>query len=366
MSLLSSLVALLVGTPGLPVGECVPASPLVFPETRAEGIDLAVAMQLARMSRVELEGLLAKQGAVLVAGPRLIVAASGQAVPAGKPDGNRFEVIELEGEVPIHLISYAGARNPADAATGERKSSHEIIASGDGLTVNLSEQVVIGEKVVAHETRSHWVSRREGKALLVAAVRCTLGRDGQVPAPRWTVGATRVEVTGCGGEVAVRRDQLDGCAVAPGSRRAMAYLDLAVDVAFYDDPMQQARILRLALAASGARTAESARRLPSVWSLYGKALLRALRAGGTGSQWEITNAFENAIASEVTDLGKGYAARLLGDAYAVFAGEADGLADKRRNLEAAVAAYERSQGLDAREATVAALQEAKTKLAALR
>jgi len=232
MSLLSSLVVLLVNSPGLPAGECVPqSSTMVFPETRVEVLDTNGAATLTGMSEAEFERALAKNGAVFGAGPKLIFAVTGQK--------GRFEAVELQGDDPVHLLSYAGEANPADAAgpkgerQGERKVSYEVIAAGDGMTVNVSEQVVAGQAVVAHETRSHWVERRDGKLRVMAALRCGLGERGEVPAPRWSVGE-RVDIKGCGGDIWFPRAQLDGCAVGEGDgpRRASEYVDLANHVDF--------------------------------------------------------------------------------------------------------------------------------------
>ncbi len=364
MSLLSSLVVMLVNSPGLPVGECVPpSSTMVFPETRVEVLDTNGAATLTGMSEAELERALAKNGAVFGAGPKLIFAMSGQK--------GRFEAVELQADDPVHLLSYAGAANPADASApkGERKTSYEVIAAGDGFTVNVSEQVVAGQTVVAHETRSHWVERRDGKLRLMAALRCGLGERGEIPAPRWSVGE-RVDIKGCGGDIWFPRAQLEGCAVGEGggARRASEYVDLANHVDFYDNPMHQARILRLALGTAGARTADEAKKHTGMWWHYGKALLGALKKGEPIDTWEVTNAFENAIASEILGIGRGYAAQLLGDTYVVMADKAgaDAKAQKKGALELAVKSYERSQKLHKDKGTQEKLAEAKKQLKALR
>jgi len=132
--------------------------------------------------------------------------------------------------------------------------------------------------------------------------------------------------------------------------------------------MHQARILRLALGTSGARTAAEAKRHTGVWWHYGKALLGALKKGEPIDTWEIATAFENAVASEILDDGKGYAAQLLGDTYVVIADKAgaDAKAQKKGALELAVKSYERSQKLHQDKGTQKKLAEAKKQLKALR
>lgn len=360
MSLLSSLVVLLVNAPTLPAGECIPpASSMVFPETRVEILDVAGATLQTGLSEADLDKTLAKQGAAMGHGV-LVVAVPGQK--------GRFEAIELQPSTPVHLVSYAGDKNPDKAAPkGEHKLTGEIVPDGQGFTVNITEQVVADGKVVAHETRSHWIERRDGRLQVMAALRCGLGERSEIPAPRWKVGE-RVDVVGCGGDIWFPRTMLEGCAVGVGGgpKRASEYVDLSNELEFGDLPMHRARILRLGLGTSGATIPSKAASYPSLWSHYGMALMDALKKGEAVSTWEIINAYENAMAADLTDFAKGYAGRLLGDAYVAMAERAQSPSDKKATLEKAITAFGRSLKLQKDRGTAERLAAAKKMLESVR
>lgn len=359
---LAALLQLTLAAPELPPRDCVPKAPeLAFPEDRTERVDAAAAARLAGMTPAALQAAVVKQGAVVANGTRLILRTANE---------NEYDVVELEGEHPIASLSYSGSRvAEGEPTSGERRQSHDVAEVPQGYIVNLHVQVWDGPGVVEAETRSHWVARRDGKGRLMATARCYMGVEGGPPAPVWTFGPT-VEIAGCGELVTIPASQLEGCALArgDGARRALGYLDLANDVSLYKDVMKQKRILELGLTATRATTPSEAARHRGLWTRYGEALLKALESDMPISQGAVLVALENATLSEDTDMARGYAHRLLGDAHMLIAkqAEAEAAEGRRGSLEAAIKAYERSEALFPQKDTAARLARAKGQLASLR
>ncbi|HRE87824.1 MAG TPA: hypothetical protein PK095_01680 [Myxococcota bacterium] len=358
---LAALLHLTFGAPDLPPRDCVPKAPeLSFPEDRTETVDAAVAARLSGLSPEAFAARLAKDGAVVGAGPRVFLKTATE---------GRYDAVELEGEHPIAVLRYGGRVDHELAPSGERRESHDVTEVPQGYIVNLHVQVVDGTEVVEARTRSHWVARRDGRGRLMATARCAMGFEEGPPAPRWTFGPT-VQIAGCGEPVTIPASQLERCALAQGegAKRASAYLDLANDVSLYKDVMQQKRILELALAATRAGTASEAQRHRGLWTRYGQALLSALSKDLPVSSGAVLAALENATLSEDTEMARSYAHRLLGDAYVVIADQTEpGAVEGRRGaLESAIAAYERAQALYPQKATVARITKAKQQLASQR
>lgn len=359
------LFALLLSAPGLPAKDCVPDSRRVsFPEPRAEVVDGAAAARLAGLPKAELDKVLAARGVFVAKGDKAILAASRET--------DRYEVLTLEAELAISELTFGTLSSDAESLLppSERKESHEVLEVAQGHIVNLYVRHMDGNELVAGEARSHWIARRGGKARLMAVVRCEVdGAEDGVLEPRWTFGPT-VEISGCGGIERVSATQLDGCALVSGdgARRAQDYVDLANETANYDKLERQIQIMRLALDATGQRTADEARKHRGLWIRYGRALLDAMRKDIPVDQTSVLRALENATLVEDTDFARGYAFALLGDAFVAVADQSDPQMTEPliRTLESAVKAYEQSLKLHDDKSVKERLAATKKRLKALR
>lgn len=363
--IVTPLFAMLFAAPDLPARDCVPDSPRVlFPESRSELVDGTAAARLAGLSKAELDQALVSRGVVIGKGNVAILAAARET--------DRYEVLTLEAELANSELAFGTLSSDAESLLppSERKENHEVIEVAQGHIVNLYARRMDGAELVAGHARSHWIARRGGKARLMAVARCEVGgAEAGVLEPRWTFGPT-VEISGCNGVERVSATQLDGCALTAGdgARRAQDYVDLANEADNYAKLGRQLQIMRLALAATGQRTADEARKHRGLWTRYGKALLDAMRKDIPVDQTSALRALENATLVEDTDFARGYAFALLGDAFVAIADQSDPEMTEPliTTLESAVKAYEQSLKLHGDTGTKERLAVTKKRLKALR
>lgn len=151
-----------------------------------------------------------------------------------------------------------------------------------------------------------------------------MGYGEPVPNPRWEKHHGAIIITGREVEpVKVQARPIPGCEVELGRAGAGQCVDLGNHVALYTKHDQRFEAQPMALEVLDTRTPAEAGPLGHPFWHYGEAIKPCVERGEPCSDWLTENAFENAIAVNQSDFGKGYASMRLGQLRMTVADKAD-------------------------------------------